>query len=276
MSRGEKSSGRVSSIDVCESMTINRQFTNWNTYTYAKNADVVAHFGKNLIDVLDPKKGESILDLGCGNGDFTELIQKAGCHTVGIDNNEKQVAEAKKKGIECLFKDAEELDYYSCFDGVYSNALLHWIPNAGAVLRGIYRALKPGGRFVANFGASGNLKNIHQALHKALVASGKTINPHPWFFPTKEEYEALLIEHHFDIAFIKNEDRLTELDMEIGAAWLRTYMSGFTAQMSDEDKTKIEDLFFRQLETEHTISHGRLILDYKRLQLKVFKPSPLL
>ncbi len=60
------------------------QTTSWNPESYAKNARFVSDLGEPLVRLLDPKPGEIILDLGCGDGTLTEKIASAGCKVFGI------------------------------------------------------------------------------------------------------------------------------------------------------------------------------------------------
>lgn len=81
------------------------------------------------------------------------------------------------------------------FDAVFSNAALHWIRTPRAVINGVKRVLRPGGRFVGEFGGHGNIATPRLAMHSVLLRRGvDPLEMDPWYFPTAEEYRSLLEE----------------------------------------------------------------------------------
>src|SRR5512142_2028530 len=136
----------------------------WDPERYARNARFVADLGMPVVELLAPKSGERILDLGCGDGALTEKLVAMGCTVVGVDGSAEQVAAARARGLDCHVMDGEQLTFNNEFDAVFSNAALHWMKRADAVIAGVWRALKPGGRFVAECGGHGNIKAIETAL----------------------------------------------------------------------------------------------------------------
>jgi len=101
------------------------------------------------VDLLAPKPGEKILDLGCGDGVLTKKLVDLGCDVVAVDSSVAQIEAARKLGLNAFTISGEDLLYNEEFDAVFSNAVLHWIKRADVMLAGVYRSLKPGGRFVA-------------------------------------------------------------------------------------------------------------------------------
>ncbi|MDY0283745.1 MAG: class I SAM-dependent methyltransferase, partial [Synergistaceae bacterium] len=124
----------------------------WGPEDYKKGADFVPLFGRPVIELLDPKKEEKILDLGCGNGTLTKELADMGCDVLGVDSSKEMVEAAKSLGIKAEVMDGEHLHFREEFDAVMSNAVLHWMNDQYAVVRGVWRALKPGGRFAAECG----------------------------------------------------------------------------------------------------------------------------
>src|SRR5262249_39834443 len=127
----------------------------WDPASYARNARFVSDLGSPVVDLLAPKPGERILDLGCGDGVLTKKLVDLGCDVVGVDSSPAQVEAAKKLGLNAFAISAEDLPYTEEFDAVFSNAALHWIKNADVMLAEVYRSLGPGGRFVAECGGCG-------------------------------------------------------------------------------------------------------------------------
>jgi SAM-dependent methyltransferase len=134
--------------------------------------------------MLAPRPGECILDLGCGDGALTEKLAAFGCTVVAVDASPEQVAAARARGLDAHVCRAEALPYAGEFDGVLSNAVLHWVKDQAAALAAVRPALRPGGRIVAELGGSGCVATIRGALHDALRARGHDPTAYdPWFFP---------------------------------------------------------------------------------------------
>src|SRR5260370_31785636 len=112
------------------------------------------------------------------------------------------IAEARKKFPHLRFEvcDARTLQFSNEFNAVFSNAALHWIPEADLVIQGVSRALKPGGRFVAEFGGKGNVRHVVTALETALAEFGISADgANPWYYPSVAEYASLLEKHSLEV-----------------------------------------------------------------------------
>ena len=163
----------------------------WDPARYARTARFVSELGAPLLELLAPRAGERILDLGCGDGDLTVKLAELGCKVVAVDASAAQVAAARARGLDARVADGQQLDFEGGFDGVFSNAALHWMRDPDAVIAGVWRALTPGGRFVGEMGGAGNVTLITAALVAALEARGLDGQAaHPWYFPTPEAYRA--------------------------------------------------------------------------------------
>ena len=155
----------------------------WNPESYAKNARFVSDLGEPLLDLLQLAPGESVLDLGCGDGALTEKLVAAGGLVLGVDASAEQVQATCQRGLKAKVCTAEDLPFVEEFDAVFSNAVLHWVKDQPIAIAKVYRSLKPNGRFVAELGGFGNVTTIRSALHWALHDRG--VNPKkydPWFF----------------------------------------------------------------------------------------------
>jgi len=152
----------------------------WDAEGYQKNAGFVPVLGKAVLDLLSPVAGERIFDLGCGHGTLTREIVAAGCNVVGVDQSQEMVTAACDHGLDAHGMDATALTCENEFDAVFSNAVLHWVKGADAAIAGVARALKPGGRFVGEFGGHGNMAAVVTALAAVLDKRGvdvETVNP---------------------------------------------------------------------------------------------------
>ena len=159
----------------------------WNAADYAANARFVSDLGQPVLDLLAPRPGERILDVGCGDGALTARLVEAGATVVGADPAPDLVAAAVARGIDARLLDAQSLRFEREFDAVFTNAVLHWIPDLDAALRGIHHALKSGGRFVGECGGHGNVAAVSTALQAVALRHG--VRAHmPWQYPTPADF----------------------------------------------------------------------------------------
>ncbi|MEA2640424.1 MAG: hypothetical protein QOF51_1818, partial [Chloroflexota bacterium] len=163
--------------------------TEWDASRYDAEHGYVTRYGESLIDVLAPQSGERILDLGCGTGHLTHQIAERGAAVVGIDISTAMIEQARAAypDLEFHVANAASFSFAESFDAVFSNAALHWIPATAqdAVAASIARALRPGGRLVAELGVRGNIGRIRLALEDALRSVAPDVPvPNPWFFPS--------------------------------------------------------------------------------------------
>jgi SAM-dependent methyltransferase len=200
----------------------------WDPAVYAQNAGFVHSLAGGVLEWLAPQAGERILDLGCGDGQLTQRLVESGAIVTGVDADPRMVEAARLRGIEALHAMAENLPFSDAsFDAVFSNAALHWVRDQDAMMAGVRRVLKPGGRFVAEMGGHGNVAAIHVALRAVLARNGYPdaedgVN----YYPAPEAYSARLDRHGFSverIALIPRPTPLPESGME---GWLRTFRRG--------------------------------------------------
>src|SRR5689334_15105089 len=165
----------------------------WEAERYAAAAAFVPALGAPVVELLAPQPGERILDLGCGDGVLTEKIAAAGASVVGVDGGPDMVAAARARGLDAHVMDGQRLTFDREFDAVFSNAAIHWMRDQDAVLAGVRRALKPGGRFVAEMGGHNNTAAIMVAFSAVLARRGLDARRYnPWYFPSAAAYRARL------------------------------------------------------------------------------------
>lgn len=252
-------------------MEIKTTSDNWNANLYDQKHSFVSKYGSNLIDLLAPKQGEKILDLGCGTGDLAKKLDDVGVNVVGVDKSQNMVAQALSKYPHIHFKvrDAASLGYNREFDAVFSNATIHWIKQPEQALNSIYQCLKPGGRFVAEFGGKGNVQIITDEIIQQLKQAGidYRMEQFPWYYPSIGEYTSLMEEIGFRVIFAEHFDRPTPLDGENG---LRNWIEMFGCQMfAGIDKDKIDGIITK-VETnlkEILYKNGLWAADYKRIRI---------
>ena len=244
----------------------------WQAESYARNARFVSDLGAPVLELLAPKRGERILDLGCGDGVLTEKIVAAGASVVGIDGAPDMVAAAKQRGLDARLMRGESLDFSCEFDAVFSNAAMHWMRDAGAVIVGVGRALKPGGRFVAEFGGHGCVAAVTVALMAVLARRGiDGAAAIPWYFPTVDDYREKLEAAGFTVDYIELIPRPTPLPSDIGA-WLDVFAQNFFAALPAKDRTAARDEAIELLRPVLCDRRGRWTADYIRLRFAAHLP----
>ena len=240
---------------------------NWDPTSYAANAAFVPVLGAPLLELLRARKGETILDLGCGDGTLTRRIAEAGATVVGADASAALVAAACAAGVDARLMNGQALTFDSEFDAVFSNAALHWMPRADDVLGGIVRALRPQGRLVAEFGGHGNVAAIVVALLAVTHdLSSERVIQSPWFFPTAEEYAAMLTKHGFKVDQIALIPRPTFLPTGM-EGWLDVFAHPFLHTLPLEDQAATKKKVVQLLRPALCDRSGRWIADYVRLRL---------
>ncbi|WP_080875903.1 class I SAM-dependent methyltransferase [Oceanobacillus timonensis] len=244
---------------------------NWNANLYDGNHSFVSKFGSDLLELLSPLEGEQILDVGCGTGDLANKIDQQGANVIGVDKSENMVHQANQKYPELTFmkKDVLELEYNNDFDAVFSNATLHWVKHPKEALQHIYSSLKPGGRFIAEFGGKSNVQTITNEIINQIKKAGipYTSEQFPWYFPSIGEYAALMEETGFNVTFAQHFNRPTPLEGDNG---LRNWMEMFCGNIFENHPESIKERVMTQVENnlkDVLYQDGQWIADYKRLRV---------
>jgi SAM-dependent methyltransferase len=247
------------------------QSTSWNPESYAKNARFVSDLGEPLLQLLDPRPGELILDLGCGDGALTERIAGYGCAVIGVDSSFPQLKAAKERGLNTVVMDGQQLGLGGRFDAVFSNAALHWMKRPEPVVAGVASSLKPGGRFIGELGGWGNVERIRSALHAGLRRHA--IDPaliDPWYYPSAEEYSKQLSRAGFIVNYIELIPRPTKLPGDI-LDWLEIFAQPFTQAVPEPERGRCLNEVRNELATYLRDGAGNWFADYVRLRFKATK-----
>ena len=248
-------------------MQVPRAGQAWDAARYAANARFVADLGLPVVELLAPQPGERILDLGCGDGVLTQRLAEIGCSVVGVDAAPDMVREACVRGVDARLADGADLTFAAEFDAVFSNAALHWMSaDPDAVIAGVARALRPGGRFVGEFGGQGNVAAIVVALVAVLARRGiDGAALIPWYFPTPDEYRQRLERLGFKVERIDLIPRPTPLPTGM-AAWLETFADPFLRTVPETERGPIRAEAVDLLQHVLRDNTGRWTADYVRLR----------
>jgi trans-aconitate methyltransferase len=245
----------------------------WNPERYQRHASFVAELGQPVVELLAPRPGERVLDLGCGDGRLTEALVAAGCAVVGVDASAEQVEAARARGLDARVMDGQALTFAGEFDAVFSNAALHWMKEPGRVLRGVFRALKPGGRFAGEFGARDNVAAVSRAVAEALARRDlRFADLDPWYYPTAIEYRRALLDAGFRVDAIETFPRPTPLPGDM-VGWLETFARAFMAPLPPAERPGFCREVADALAPELRRPDGSWFVDYVRLRFHATKPA---
>jgi trans-aconitate methyltransferase len=240
----------------------------WDPQQYERNGAFVHGLAGEVIEWLDAKAGEQILDLGCGNGQLTARIMAIGASVVGLDASPHMAAAAHKLGINVTVGNAESIPFDTHrFDAVFSNAALHWVRDHDAMLGSVKRVLKPGGRFVAECGGHSNIAAITVAMRSAIEKFGfdssrEDVN----YYPTPEIYTRRLHQHGFNVERMALIPRPTLLPEGGMRGWIKTFRRGVLETMPEEVRDRVVEDAVRLLAPALRDEAGNWVADYVRLR----------
>jgi trans-aconitate methyltransferase len=247
----------------------------WNSTLYDQSHGFVSKYGEGILSYLNPKPTERILDLGCGTGDLTKQISLTGATVIGTDSSPEMILKAKSKFPEIQFHqmDARGLEFDIQFDAIFSNAVLHWIPEKEIVIEKMYSQLTDNGRIVLEFGGKGNNQQMLKALRDVFLKRGYVSNAKIdcWYYPSIGEYSTELEKQNFRVVHAEHFDRITPLKGNQGIKdWFLMFGDYLFAGIKDREKDDILDEVQDKLKETHFID-GVWNADYKRIRIVAVK-----
>ncbi len=105
-------------------------------------------------ELFQPLPDNTILDAGCGTGNFSMKLAGLGCQVTGIDISHDMLQIAERKNLQLPKISYRQMDLYdldfpdSCFDGVFSMAAFEFVHEPQRAFDELYRVLKPGGKLL--------------------------------------------------------------------------------------------------------------------------------
>ena len=239
----------------------------WVAADYARVGAFVPALGQAALDLLDPRAGERILDVGCGDGALSLKIIDCGAEVIGVDNSPELIAAARAAGVYAELMDAADMDFDRRFDAAFSNAALHWMPEKERVASAIFQALRLSGRFAGEMGGEGNLARLRDALDTELVIRGyqPPVEALNWY-ASAEEFASVYEAAGFVQIDARLIDRPTPLEHGVGA-WVTTFRRGWldAAGVPEEERDDIAQAVAERF--------GSSEADYVRLRFIMRKPA---
>ncbi|WP_430909400.1 class I SAM-dependent methyltransferase [Maribacter sp. 2-571] len=244
----------------------------WDSTLYDDKHSFVYRYGADLVDMLGPKKGEKVLDLGCGSGALTEALRTRSGSVVGVDSSSEMIKKARNTYPLCTFLkgDARNFSGSHPFDCIFSNATLHWVIEPEKAVKCMFENLRYGGRVALEFGGKNNVDTVIQALRRILFSKGYKEQSalQLWYFPSISTYTSLLERNGFEVTLAEWYDRPTELaDGETGILdWLSMFAKPFFKGIAAEEASVIKK------EVQGSVSgalfkNSKWYADYKRIRV---------
>jgi trans-aconitate 2-methyltransferase len=162
----------------------------WNAASYQRVSAPLEAMGREVLDRLELRGDERVLDAGCGTGRVTAALLERlpRGEVVAVDGSPAMVAEARERlgpGVEVFGADLLELALAAPVDAILSTATFHWIGDHERLFERLFAALKPGGRIVAQCGGAGNVAAVQAAID-AVAEPALAGWPGPWHFASPE------------------------------------------------------------------------------------------
>jgi trans-aconitate 2-methyltransferase len=246
----------------------------WDTELYEARHSFVWKFGEDVLTLLKPQPGERILDLGCGPGQLTGKIAGLGAEVTGLDASPEMIGQARQNfpQLDFVLQDAAAMQFEQDFDAVFSNAALHWMLDAGGVAKAIARALRKGGRLIAEMGGKGNIQQIERAIQAVVLRyCGDGIPASRTYFPSIGEYANLLEANGLEVRMAQLFDRPTPLEGEDGmATWIKQFKWFYFEPLPGPQREKALAEVVEELRPALRQADG-WYADYRRLRIHAVK-----
>lgn len=234
----------------------------WNATNYQDQYSYVWQYGESLLELLNAQPGERIVDLGCGTGQLAAQIAATGAEVIGLDSDRAMITQAQTNYPHLSFQvaDATSFELKDPADAIFSNAVLHWITDAEVAAYQIATALKPRGRFVAEFGGRGNVSTIINALSEVTNQ-----NLQPWYFPSIAEYTAVLENAGLEPVYAVLFDRPTPLREAGLTGWLSMFGKRFFSELPEEEWQQMTSKVEKKAQS--LFRDGQWAADYRRIRV---------
>jgi trans-aconitate 2-methyltransferase len=145
------------------------QLRDWDATAYERVSGPLEAMGREVLDRLDLRGDERVLDAGCGTGRVTAaLLERLPCgEVVAVDGSPAMIEAARERlgdTVELRVADLLELELDRPVDAILSTATFHWIADHERLFARLLDVLRPGGRLVAQCGGDGNIATLRDAV----------------------------------------------------------------------------------------------------------------
>jgi trans-aconitate 2-methyltransferase len=245
----------------------------WDASTYERLSQPLAQMGKDVLARLELTGDETVLDAGCGTGKVTAALldRLPNGRVIAVDAAPSMVQEARERlpdAVDVRRADLLDMTLEEPVDAILSTATFHWIADHDRLFSTLLRALKPGGRLVAQCGGKGNVAAVKEAGFTVAIrppfAEHLSDWPGDWHFASPAETEARLRKLGFsDIWCWRTEVRVEPDD---AAGYLGAICCGSFLERLPED---LHEPFVEQVTAQMP---DPVVLEYVRLNILARRP----
>lgn len=144
----------------------------WNAAAYERLSAPQTRWGAAVVDRLELRGDELVLDAGCGTGRVTAMVldRLPEGQVVGIDGSSAMIEQARERfagdlRVELVVADlTQPLPVDGTVDAILSTATFHWITDHASLFRNLASILRPGGQLVAQCGGAGNISSLERII----------------------------------------------------------------------------------------------------------------
>jgi trans-aconitate 2-methyltransferase len=189
----------------------NTKSREWDSAAYHRISGPQLSWGKKVLGRVKLRGDEWVLDAGCGTGrltaDLLEALPRG--RVVGVDLSQNMIRTAREhlcpahdSVVRFTVADLQQLPFLGAFDGIFSTAAFHWVPDHEQLFHSLRAALRPGGWLIAQCGGGPNLARLRQRAR--VVGSSSKFSPYlgdfqePWFFSDAETAAVMLKKAGFE------------------------------------------------------------------------------
>ena len=255
------------------------QTREWDATAYHRLSGPQVSWGKKVLSGLKLRGDEILMDAGCGTGRLTaELLrQLPEGRVIGVDLSQNMLATARDhlhrefgSRVQFVAADLLALPFEQAFEGIFSTAAFHWVPDHGRLFRSLFRALRPGGWLRAQCGGGPNLARLRRRMDALMVAPKyapffATFRD-PWVYNDAETASGLLRQAGFVEVETGVEPALTVLEnRESYSEFVRSAILRLHLEQIPDDELRNE--FVAELVRQAAADSPAFSLDYWRLNL---------
>ena len=240
----------------------------WNAASYQRVSAPLEAMGREVLDRLELRGDERVLDAGCGTGRVTAaLVERLPRgEVVAVDGSPSMVEQARERlgaGVEVFAADLLELELSQPVDAILSTATFHWIGDHDRLFERLFAALRPGGRIVAQCGGAGNVASVQAAID-AVAEPALAAWAGPWNFQSPEATAARL--ERIGFTDIRTWPQDVRVEPENPREYLATVVLGSHLERLPEDRREafVEAVLAAMPEPA---------IDYVRLNLTARRPA---
>lgn len=257
----------------------------WNASEYHRLSAPQFEWGQRVLSELHLHGNECVLDAGCGTGKLTHLLLQnlPRGRVVGLDLSRNMALHAQQnlraefgdRG-QCVVADLAALPFQQAFDGIFSTASFHWVPDHDELFRNLFAALRPGGWLHAQCGGGPNLAQLRQRV-RALSRTSAFSRwlgefAEPWFFSDDAAAAARLRSAGFaDVSAGLEVAPVRVASSQEFQNYLRTFVLHRHLELLPAEDVRAE--FVQELASASGQDDPPWTLDYWRLNLRARRPA---